>query len=91
MQTQITTGDQLTYILRLERDANNNRYMVSFTSTSRRCPRVEEHPFEQYDDAFHCYAANVHAYNDIRLEPVDEETFLGLPKGYLYGSRTHQR
>lgn len=90
MQTQITTGDQFTYILRLERDAIQNRYMVSFTSTSRRCPRVEEHPFKQYDDAFHCYAANVHAYNNIRLEPVSEEQFLGLPEGYLYGSRAHQ-
>lgn len=90
MQTQITTGDQRTYTLRLERDTIQNRYMVSFTSISRRCPRVEEHPFEQYADAFHCYAANVYAYNNIRLEPVSEETFLGLPKGYLYGSRTHQ-
>lgn len=87
MQTQITTGDQLTYILRLERDTIQNRYMVSFISRTH----IEEHPFEQYDDAFHCYAANVHAYNNIRLEPVSEEQFLGLPKGYLYGSRTHQQ
>ena len=84
MQTTITTFDGVKYTMSLERDVENNVYIFQFTSQHRFINRVETHRFEDYTTAWEHYASNMHYYNNVRLAPLTEEEFLGLPRGTLY-------
>ena len=84
MQTTITTFDGVKYTMSLDRDCEKHEYVLTFASQSILHPRTEVHRFKEYDTAWEHYANNAHYYNNVRLDPVDEETFLGLKKGVLY-------
>ena len=84
MQTTITADNGIKYTMSLERDYENHEYVLTFASQSRFHPRTEVHRFKEYTTAWEHYARNYHYYNNVVLEPVDEETFLGLKKGALY-------
>ena len=89
MQTTIKTFEGVPYTLSLERDSSKNRYIVTYASQSVRVNKLSVREFEQYEDAWDQYSRAVHYYSYVRLEPLSEEQFLGLPKGYLYGGRKY--
>lgn len=83
MQTTITTFRGVPYTMSLERV--DGEYVLTFACQRLfSTPQIEQHSFEQFDDAFHHYAANCHYYNNVRPKPLTEEQFLGLKKGTLY-------
>ena len=87
IETTIRTSHGAQYTMMLERDAANDNYRVGFyAKRNDTVPQCELHEFKKFDDAYHCYASNMHYYNDVRLEPLSEETFLGLPPGFLFGN-----
>lgn len=89
MQTTITTFDGIPYTMSLIRDSENNEYVFQFASQHRFVNRTETHRFKDYTTAWEHYASNMHYYNNVRLAPLTEEEFLGLPRGYLYGGVKH--
>lgn len=84
MQTLITADNGIHYTMSLERDSSHDEYVFSFTSQSRFHPHTEVHRFKEYTTAWEHYARNCHYYNNVRLEPLSEEQFLGIPAGTLY-------
>jgi hypothetical protein len=85
MTALIKTFDKgIPYEMELVRDTEKGKYVVQFTSCDARAPGIERHEFDQYSDAWNCFARNMHYYNDVVPVPVSEEQFLGLPKGFLY-------
>lgn len=89
MQTTITTFDGVKYTMSLERDTENHEYVLTFASQHRFVNRTEVHRFKEYTTAWEHYVNNYHYYNNIRLEPLTEEQFLGLPRGTLYQEAQH--
>ena len=85
MQTTINTFDGVPYTMSLTRDAENNEYVFTFRSQHRFVNRTEIHRFKEYTTAWEHYARNCHYYNNVTLEPLTEEQFLGLPPGFLHG------
>ena len=85
MTALIKTFDKgIPYEMELVRDTEKDKYVVQFTSCDTRVSNYERHEFDQYCDAWDCFARNMHYYNDVVPAPVSEEQFLGLPKGFLY-------
>jgi hypothetical protein len=85
MTALIKTFDKgIPYEMELVRDTEKDKYVVQFTSRDARAPGLERHEFNQYCDAWNCFARNMHYYNDVVPAPISEEQFLGLPKGFLY-------
>lgn len=84
MQTTITNNG-INYTMSLTRDAENNEYVFAFMSQARFHQRSEVHRFKEYTTAWEHYARNCHYYNNVILEPLTEEQFLGLPPGFLHG------
>jgi hypothetical protein len=84
MQTTIATFEGVPFTLSLERDPVKNKYVVTYASQSRLDNRLIIDTFDNYEDAWDKYRRSVHYYNNIVLEPLTEEQFLGLPKGFLY-------
>ncbi len=90
LQTTITTSRGIPYTLSLARDVDNHKYIVEFWCQRKdSTPQSETHPFTDFSKAYNCYKRNVHYYNDVVLGPLDEEAFLGLPSGFLFGNRVH--
>lgn len=89
MQTTITNNG-INYTMSLERDASRDEYVFSFTSQARFHPRAEVHRFKEYTTAWEHYASNCHYYNNVVLEPLSEEQFLGIPAGTLYQCASHK-
>lgn len=88
MHTTITTFDGVRYTMSLERDSEHDEYVLTFTSQHRFIPRTEVHRFKEYTTAWEHYARNCHYYNNVILEPLTEEQFLGLQPGTLYQEDT---
>ena len=83
MKTTITTFTGVPYTMSLDRVENG--YALTFACQClNRKPALEVHKFEDYTTAWEHYASNAHYYNNVRLEPVSEEQFLGLKRGTLY-------
>lgn len=88
IETTIRTSRGVPYTMQLERNPAEDNYVVGFYAQRNDVrPQCELHPFKEFDDAYNCYVRNAHYYNDVRLEPLSEEAFLGLPPGFLFGNR----
>lgn len=89
MHTTITTFEGVRYTMSLERDTEKHEYILTFASQHRFINRTEVHRFKEFTTAWEHYANNMHYYNNVRLEPLTEEQFLGIPAGTLYKEVGH--
>lgn len=85
MTTFIKTSRNIPCTMSLIRDTQAAKYKVVFAGVRATDNIDEEHSFEQYSDAWNCFARNMHYYNNVTPVPMPEEQFLGLPRGFLYG------
>lgn len=84
MKTTITTFEGVPYTLHLDRVDDGYRLMFTCQRLFH-TPQAETHTFKDFATAWDHYVRNIHYYNNVRVEPLTEEQFLGLKPGTLYG------